>query len=59
MELGGNKWAGEYYKKHNMFKGGQPDHEHPALGAYKAMLTAEVMKEIGTEEVVAPVKVVE
>jgi len=36
MEFGGNKRAAEYYKKHNMFKGGNPDHEHPSLSAYKA-----------------------
>lgn len=38
MELGGNKRAAEYYKKHNMFKDGTPHHEHPALSAYKANL---------------------
>jgi len=38
MEVGGNKRAAEFYKKHNMFKGGNPDHEHPSLSAYKATL---------------------
>jgi hypothetical protein len=50
MELGGNKRAGEYYKKHNMYKDGTPNHEHSALSAYKANLLNEAIKEIGPDE---------
>ena len=55
MELGGNKRASDYYKKHNMFKDGNPNHEHPALSAYKANLLAEALKELGPDEISAPV----
>ena len=58
MEFGGNKRALEYYKKHNMFKGGNPDHEHPALAAYKSILSSEVSKEIRTTELPEPPKAV-
>lgn len=51
MELGGNKRAGEYYKKHGMVKDGTPHHEHAALSAYKANLLNEALKEIGDDEV--------
>lgn len=53
MELGGNKWAAEYYKKHNMFKDGNPNHEHAALSAYKANILNEALKEIGLDEPVS------
>ena len=51
MEVGGNKRASDYYKKHNMFKDGNPNHEHPALSAYKANLLSEALKELGPDEV--------
>ena len=51
MELGGNKRAAAFYKANGMMKDGKPDHENPALSKYKAMLKAEVQKELGTAPV--------
>jgi len=54
MEIGGNKRAMEFYKKHNMFKDGNPHHEHASLTIYKSQLQNEALKLLEGFEVQAP-----